>query len=75
LLSDETLAVTRSYGVLYGHTPGKADYPHMKDRVAKRHFFLIDGGGIVRGKWLGEDLAVFPSEALLKAARDMIGQR
>ena len=75
MLSDETLAVTRSYGVLYGHTEGKTDYPHMKDRVAKRHFFLVDREGIVRGKWLGDDLAVFPSDTLLKAARKLVAQR
>ena len=75
LLSDETLAVTRSYKVVYGHTPGKIDYPHMKDKIPKRYFFLIDREGIVRGKWLGEDLAVFPSEVLLKAARDLVGRR
>ena len=36
LLSDETMAVTKSYKVVYGHTPGKTDYPHMKDKIAKR---------------------------------------
>jgi hypothetical protein len=47
----------------------------MKDKIAKRYFFLIDRDGIVRGKWLGEDLAVFSSEVLVKAARDLVGQR
>ena len=75
LLSDETLAVARSYKVVYGHTPGKTDYPHLKDKIAKRYFFLIDREGIVRGKWLGEDLATFPTEVLLKASRDLVGRR
>jgi peroxiredoxin Q/BCP len=75
LLSDETMAVTKSYKVVYGHTPGKIDYPHMTDKIAKRYFFLIDREGIVRGKWLGEDLAVFSTDVLVKAARDLVGQR
>ena len=29
-------------------------------------FFLLDREGIVRGKWIGEDMAVFPNEPLLK---------
>lgn len=44
-------------------------------KISKRYFFLIDREGIVRGKWLGEDLAVFPTEVLLKAARDLAAQR
>lgn len=67
--------MTRAYGVLYGHTAGKIDYPHLKDRVAKRAFFLVDRDGIVRGKWIGEDLAVFPSDALLKTAQDLAAKR
>ncbi len=46
-----------------------------KGKIAKRYFFLIDRDGIVRGKWLGEDLAVFPTEVLLKAARDLSARR
>ena len=75
LLSDENMAVTKSYKVVYGHTPGKTDYPHMKDKIAKRYLFLIDRDGIVRGKWLGEDLAVFPTEVVVKAARDLVARR
>ena len=71
LLSDRTLDVTKRYGVLYGATPGKVEYPHMVGRMAKRAFFLIDRKGIVRGKWVGEDLAVFPSEDILKRAREL----
>lgn len=70
LLSDRSMKVTRAYGVVYGQVPGKNDYPEMKDLIAKRAFFLIDSNGIVRGKWIGEDLAVFPTEGLLKTARE-----
>jgi hypothetical protein len=62
--------VTRSYGVVYGRTTGKNEYPEMKDLIAKRAFFLVDANGIVRARWVGEDLGVFPTEALLKAARE-----
>jgi peroxiredoxin len=75
LLSDETMAVTRAYKVVYGETPGKIDYPHNVGKIAKRYFFLIDREGIVRGKWLGEDLAVFPTDVLVTAARAMVSQR
>jgi glutaredoxin-dependent peroxiredoxin len=74
LLSDRTLEVTKRYGVLYGSTPGKIDYPHMVGRMAKRAFFLVDRDGIVRGRWIGEDLAVFPSGQILKAAQDLKGK-
>jgi len=46
----------------------------LEGRVAKRSFFLVDKDGIVRGKWIGEDLAVFSSEALLKAAQEIAGK-
>ena len=42
----------------------------MKDLIAKRAFFLVDVNGIVRAKWIGEDLTTFPTEPLLKAARE-----
>ena len=74
LLSDRTLEVTKRYGVLYGSAPGKIDYPHMVGRMAKRAFFLIDRDGIVRGRWIGEDLAVFPSGQILKAAQELGGK-
>ena len=38
---------------------------------AGRAFFLVDQRGIVRGKWIGEDLAVFPHDVLLKAAQEV----
>ena len=69
------MVVAKSYKVVYGHTPEKADYPHMKDKIAKRYFFLIDRDGTVRGKWLGEDMAVFPTEVLLKAAGALTARR
>jgi peroxiredoxin len=71
LLSDRTLSVIKAFGVLYGTTEGKNEYPHMVGRIAKRSFFLIDQQGIVRGRWIGEDLDVFPSEMILQAAREM----
>jgi peroxiredoxin len=72
LLSDSTLSVIKAYGVLYGATEGKNEYPHNVGRVAKRSFFLIDQQGIVRGRWIGEDLDVFASERLLQAALEMM---
>jgi peroxiredoxin len=71
LLSDVTLSVIKAYGVLYGTTEGKNEYPHMVGRIAKRSFFLIDPQGIVRGRWIGGDLDVFPSEMLLHMAAEM----
>ena len=77
LLSDYSLDVIKAYGVVYGQVPGAAPdhYPEVKGRVAKRAFFLIDREGTVRGRWLGEDLAAFSTEVLLKAAREMVGTR
>ena len=69
LLSDLFLKAAKAYGVLYGSTGAKVDYPGLEGRVAGRAFFLVDKQGIVRGKWIGEDLAVFPSEVLLQAAQ------
>lgn len=74
LLSDLGLRVARQYGVVYGTTGGKDDYP-VAGLVAKRAFFLVDRHGIVRGRWIGEDHDVFPTEVLLKAARDVVGAR
>jgi peroxiredoxin len=74
LLSDRTMSVIKAYGVLYGVAEGKNEYPHMVGRVAKRSFFLIDQQGLVRGRWIGEDLAVFPSEIILQAVQKMVGK-
>ena len=77
LLSDYSLDVIKAYGVVYGQVPGAPPdhYPEVKGRTAKRAFFLIDREGTVRGRWMGEDLATFPTEVLLKAAREMVGTR
>ena len=76
LLSDFFgLGVIKRYGVLRGTAAGKDDYPEWAGRVAKRSFFLIDQKGVVRGKWMGEDMAVFPSDEILKAARRLGGTR
>ena len=74
LLSDSLLQATKAYGVLYGSTGTKIDYPGLEGRYAARVFFLVDKEGIVRGKWIGEDSAVFSTEAFLKAAREIAGK-
>ena len=43
----------------------------LRGSDAGRAFFLVDQRGIVRGKWIGEDLAVFPTDVLLKAAQEV----
>ena len=78
------MKTAKAYGVEYGSTscvsttPGcdtqKIDYPDLEGRVAKRVFFLVDKDGIVRGKWIGEDLTVFSTEVFLKAAREIVGK-
>ena len=52
----------------------KIDYPGLEGLSAARAFFLMDKEGIVRGKWLGEDMAVFSTEVLLKAAQEIAGK-
>ena len=84
LLSDPLMKAAKAYGVEYGATscvsttPGcatqKIDFPGLEGRIPKRSFFLIDKQGIVRGKWIGEDLAVFSTETFLKAARQIVGK-
>ena len=78
------MKTAKAYGVEYGAvscvaaTPGcatqKIDYPGLEGRIAKRSFFLIDQQGIVRGKWIGEDLTVFSTEVFLKAAQEVAGK-
>jgi hypothetical protein len=34
----------------------------------------VDQQGIVRGRWIGEDLAVFSTEVLLRAAQEIVGK-
>jgi peroxiredoxin len=71
LLSDFFgLGAIKRYGVLYG-TVGNTDYPEWAGLAAKRSFFLIDREGVVRGKWIGEDLEVFPTDEILKVARSL----
>lgn len=43
--------------------------------VAQRWFFLIDLEGVVRGQWRGTTKDLFPSEPILKAAREITGKR
>ena len=74
LLSDMYLKVAKAYGVVYGTTEGKTDYPGREGMIAKRSFFLVDQQGIVRGRWVGEDLGVFPNEGLLKAVEEVVGK-
>jgi peroxiredoxin len=73
LLSDIFLKAIRAYGAVYGETGAKVDYSGLEGRQGGRMFFLVDKEGIVRGKWVGEDLAVFPNEPILKAAQGLSG--
>ena len=67
LLSDfPDLKVIKSYGGLN---------PDRQVTVAQRYFFLIDRQGIVRGKWPAKVDEVFPSEAILKVAREIAEKR
>ena len=67
LLSDAPdLKVIRSYGGLN---------PQWDMTTAQRWFFLIDLQGIVRGQWRGTTNDVFPSEPILKAAREISKKR
>ena len=67
--------------------PLLSDFPHLKAirsygglntqwdmTTAQRYFFLIDREGIVRGKWQGDTENMFPSEPILKAAREIAGK-
>jgi len=81
LLSDfPDLQVIRNYGVLWPHKIGpKKDgdvvINHRPNTAARRAFFLVDQQGIVRGKWLIANNAVFASEDMLKVAREMAGKQ
>jgi alkyl hydroperoxide reductase subunit AhpC len=68
------LKVTKAYGVLYESTGAKVESPDFIGLGAGRAFFLVDKQGIVRGKWIGEDLAVFPNEVLLQGAQQVAGK-
>ena len=71
LLSDMDLKVAKAYGVVYGSTGAKIEYPNSVGQEAGRAFFLVDQRGIVRGMWIGEDLAVFPNKVLLQEAQQV----
>ena len=71
LLSDHFLKIAKAYGVLYGSTGAKVEVPELVGQIPVRAFFLVDKQGIVRGKWFGEALAVFPNEVLLKGAQQV----
>ena len=77
LLSDfPDLQVIRHYGVLWPHQigplrDGNVVVDHPPNTAARRSFFLVDQQGIVRGKWLVENKAIFPSEEMLKRAREL----
>jgi hypothetical protein len=73
LLSDIYLKVIRVYGAVYGETGAKVENSGLEGRQGGRMFFLVDKEGIVRGKWTGEDMAVFPSEPILQKAREIAG--
>jgi len=81
LLSDfPDLHVIRNYGVLWPHQigplrDGTVVVDHRPNTAARRAFFLVDQQGIVRGKWLVANNAVFPSDEMLKVAREITGKR
>jgi peroxiredoxin len=81
LLSDfPDLQVIRNYGVLWPlqigpKKDGDVVIEHRPNTAARRAFFLVDQQGIVRGKWLVENNAFFPSEGMLKVAREMTGKQ
>ncbi len=81
LLSDfPDLQVIRNYGVLWPHQIGPVKdgdvvVDHRPNTAARRAFFLVDQQGIVRGKWLDANNAFFPSDDMLKVAREMAGKQ
>jgi len=81
LLSDfPNLQVIRNYGVLWPDQIGPLKdggvvVEHRPNTAARRAFFLVDQQGIVRGKWLVANDAVFPSENMLRVAREMTGKQ
>ena len=81
LLSDfPDLQVIRNFGVLWPDQigplkDGSVVVEHRPNTAARRAFFLVDQQGIVRGKWLAAGDAVFPSQDMLKVAREMAGKQ
>ncbi len=67
LLSDfPNLTTIKSYGGL------TSDWAMT---TAQRWLFLVDKQGIVRGQWRGTATGVFPSEPILKLARELRGKQ
>ena len=67
--------------------PLLSDFPHLKtirrygglnpnwqSTTAVRAFFLIDKQGVVRGEWRGTVKDIFPTEPILKKAREITGK-
>jgi peroxiredoxin len=81
LLSDfPDLQAIRNYGVLWPlqigpKKDGDVMIEHRPDTAARRAFFLVDLQGVVRGKWLVDNDAVFPSAEMLKVAREMAAKQ
>ena len=81
LLSDfPDLQVIRNYGVLWPDQIGPLKdggvvVEHRPNTAARRALFLVDQRGIIRGKWLIANNAVFPSDDILKGAREMTGKQ
>ena len=81
LLSDfPDLHAIRNYGVLWPDQigplkDGDVVIEHRPNTAARRAFFLVDQQGVVRGKWLIANNAFFPSEDMLKAAREISGKQ
>ena len=66
LLSDfPNLTTIKSYGGLA---------TQWATTTARRWLFLVDKEGIVRGQWRGTATDVFPSEPILKLARELRGK-
>ena len=67
LLSDfPNLTAIKSYGGLTSE---------WTMTTAQRWLFLVDKEGIVRGQWRGTATDVFPSEPILKLARELRGKQ
>jgi peroxiredoxin len=63
LLSDLTREVIRQYDVVFNDLAGVKGFT-----VAKRAVFVIDGGGIIRYKWVAPEPKVEPDYAAVQAA-------
>jgi peroxiredoxin len=61
LLSDYTRETIRTYGIELHDFAGLKGYT-----VAKRSVFLLDGGGVVRWRWVSDDPGVEPDYAEIR---------